>query len=223
MTNLIFMLTHHDVTIPNALDVLEEVKATKLRFIGCKDIGLPMDKLIILFGKMKKAGMTTFLEVVSASEEQHFSGVDKAVKVGADFLIGGMPAFTARTVKYLNDKKNRPKFFPYIGRVKDHPCILEGTVEQIIENGKESEKKGIDGINLLLYRYTGNIHVLFERAVQELSVPLIVAGSIDNFEKMDQQRKKGIWAFTIGGAIFEKKFAPEKGIKEQVEAVLKYL
>ena len=40
MTEFIFMLTHHDVTVPNALEVIERIKDTGLRFIGCKDIGL---------------------------------------------------------------------------------------------------------------------------------------------------------------------------------------
>src|SRR5208283_3199398 len=43
----IFMLTHHDVTIPNALQVFDEVKDTGLKCIGCKDIGLNIDQYSI--------------------------------------------------------------------------------------------------------------------------------------------------------------------------------
>ncbi len=223
MTEFIFMLTHHDVTIPNALEVFEEIKDTGLKFIGCKDIGLPIEKLQELFRKMKNADMTTFIEVVSNDEEKHFMGVEKAIRVGADYLIGGMPRFTRKTLEYLKEKKANLKFFPYIGKVIGHPCVLEGNVDEIVNNGVEFGKMGIHGINLLLYRYTGNVNLLLDRAIDTLKIPLIVAGSIDNFEKIGQMKRKNVWAFTIGGAILEKKFAPEKNIKEQVTAVLNLL
>jgi len=223
MTEFIFMLTHHDVTIPNALEVFEEIKETGLKFIGCKDIGLPNEKLQELFRKMKNADMTTFIEVVSNDEEKHFMGVEKAIRVGADYLIGGMPRFTRKTLEYLKEKKAHLKFFPYIGKVIGHPCVLEGNVDEIVNNGVEFGKMGIHGINLLLYRYTGNVNLLLDRAIDTLKIPLIVAGSIDNFEKIGQMKRKNVWAFTIGGAILEKKFVPEKNIKEQVTAVLNLL
>ncbi len=31
MTNFIFMLTHNDVTVPNALEVFEEIENTEVR------------------------------------------------------------------------------------------------------------------------------------------------------------------------------------------------
>lgn len=223
MTEFIFMLTHHDVTIPNALEVFEQIKDTGLKFIGCKDIGLPIEKLQELFRKMKNAGMITFLEVVSNDEEKHFMGVEKAIRVGADYIIGGMPRFARKTLEYLKEKKANLKFFPYIGKVIGHPCVLEGSINEIVNNGVEFERMGIHGINLLLYRYTGDVNLLLDRAIETLKIPLIVAGSIDNFEKIDQMKRKNVWAFTIGGAILEKKFAPEKNIKQQVSAVLKRL
>jgi len=223
MTELIFMLTQHDVTIPNALEVFEEIKETELKFIGCKDIGLPIEKLQELFRKMKNAGMITFLEVVSNDEEKHFMGVEKAIRVDADYLIGGMPNFVRKTLEYLKQKKADLKFFPYIGKVIGHPCIIEGSVDEIVNNGVEFEKMGVHGINLLLYRYNGNVNLLLDKAVKTLKIPLIIAGSIDDFEKIDQMKRKNVWAFTIGGAILEKKFASGKSIKEQVTAVLKRL
>ena len=223
MTEFIFMLTHHDVTIPNALEVFEEIKDTGLKFIGCKDIGLPIEKLQELFREMKNADMTTFIEVVSNDEEKHFMGVEKAIRIGADYLIGGMPRFTRKTLEYLKEKKANLKFFPYVGKVIGHPCVLEGSVDEIVNNGVEFGKMGIHGINLLLYRYTGNVNLLLDRVIDTLKIPLIVAGSIDNFEKIGQMKRKNVWAFTIGGAILEKKFAPQKNIKEQVTAVLNQL
>jgi len=223
MTEFIFMLTHHDVTVPNALEVLEEVKDTGLRFIGCKDVGLSLNQYVELFNRIKKYGLTSFLEVVTYTEEEHFKGVNLALKLGVDNLIGGMPQYTRKTLEYLREKKSKMKYFPYIGKIVDHPCILQGSIEEIINDGKEAEALGVNGINLLLYRYTGDQKMLLNKAVKELKVPLIVAGNVTNFNQIEELKKNNIWAFTIGGAIFEKKFAEKGNIREQITAVLNRL
>lgn len=224
MTELIFMLTHHDVTIPNAIQVFEnEVKGTHLKFVGCKDIGLPLYELKDLFHRMKKEGLTTFLEVVSYDENKHFEGIEKAIHVGADYIIGGMPWFAEKTASYLSRKKAKARFFPYIGKIVDHPCILQGTTKEIVSNGLEFEKKGIEGFNLLLYRYTGNVNRLFDEVTANLSVPIVYAGSVDSYERITQLKSKNVFAFTIGGAILEHKFAQVKTVRAQIESVLKFL
>ena len=223
MSELIFMLTHRDVTIPNAIEVFEEVKDTGLRFIGCKDVGLSIDKMKILFNRMKSAGMTTFLEVVTYSEEEHFAGVKTAINIGADYLIGGMPWFAEKTLKYIKENKSQVKYFPYIGQIEGHPCILKGEINYIIKNGKELEQMNVDGINLLLYRYQGDQKYLLDRIVKELKLPIIVAGSIDNFMKIEELVKRNIWAFTIGGAILERKMASSKSVRDEIMEVLKFI
>jgi hypothetical protein len=223
MTEFIFMLTHHDVTVSDALEILEKVRGTGLKYIGCKDIGLNTDQYVELFSRMKRYGMETFLEVVTYNKEEHLRGVDLALRIGADNLIGGMPSYTEMTSSYLRDKGKQVNFFPYIGKVVGHPCILEGNIEEIINDGKRSEVLGIDGINLLLYRYKGDQNELLEEAVKQLRVPLIVAGNVNNFDQIEELKKEEVWAFTIGGAIFEKKFVEDGDIENQIEAVLKRL
>ena len=216
----IFMLTHHDVTIPNALQVFDEVKDTGLKCIGCKDVGLKLEEYMELFSGFKKQGIESFLEVVTYSEEEHFRGVDLALKIGVDNLIGGMPAYTKKTMDYLKRKKSRLGFYPYIGKITEHPCIMGGSIEEVINDGKEAEKHGINGINLLLYRYTENQKKLLA-ATKALKAPLIVAGNVANFEQISELKQNKIWAFTIGGAVLEKKFVKNGSTKEQIQAVLK--
>jgi indole-3-glycerol phosphate synthase len=220
MAEFIFMLTHHDVTVPNALELFEEVKDTGLRYIGCKDIGLSREELKRLFRRFKEEGMKSFIEVVTYDENEHFRGVNTALEIGADYLIGGMPQHTLKTLDYLKEKQSKIKFFPYIGKVVGHPCIIEGSIQEILENGKETEQLKADGINLLSYRYTGNQEKLLEAVLQELNIPLIVAGNVDSYERITYLKDKGVWAFTIGGAVLEKKFVAGGTEKEQVEAVL---
>ena len=216
------MLTHHDVTIPNALEVFDEVKDTGLKCIGCKDIGLDVEQYKKLFAGFRKYGMQSFLEVVTYSEQEHFRGLELASKIGADNLIGGMPRYTKKTMDHLKQSKTKLGFYPYIGKITEHPCILGGSVDQIIKDGQEAEKYGINGINLLLYRYTEDQKRLLEET-KKLKVPLIVAGNVVNFDQIKELKQHGIWAFTIGGAILEKRFVKDGSNREQILAVLKSL
>jgi hypothetical protein len=220
-TEFILMLTHHDVTVPNALDLFQKVSRTGVKCAGCKDIGLEISKLRQLFSNMKSAGMKSFLEVVTMKEEEHFRGVDVALDIGAGFLIGGMPQYTEKTIQYLKSKKNPPKFFPYIGKIVGHPCLLRGTLEEIVEDAKRTQKLGADGINLLAYRYDGDVQKLIQKVTETIEIPLIVAGNVDSLERIRELKELGVWAFTIGGAIMERKFLTSVDESEQIRAVLR--
>jgi hypothetical protein len=217
------MLTQNDVTVPNALEVLEQVKGTGLRHVGCKDIGLSPDEYVELFSRMKRYGMATFLEVVSSDEKKHFDGVNLALKLGVDYLVGGMPQHTRKTLEFLKRSGMKMRYCPYVGGVTGHPCILGGSVDEIIESGREAETLGAYGVNLLLYRYSGDQKSLFNSVFRELRLPLIVAGNVRTFEQIEELRARNAWAFTIGGAIFEKRFAKEGSIQDQISAVLNRL
>jgi hypothetical protein len=217
LTYFIFMLTKNDLTIENALDVFDEIKDTGVRHIGFKDIGPPMDKLKILVQRMKRQDMTTYLEVVSESEEANVKSVKSAAELGVDNLIGG--TYAEQTLKMMKDKKLG--YYPYIGKIVGHPCLLRGSIEEIVADGEKKKAMGIDGINLLAYRYDGDVEKLITSVQKAVKVPLIVAGSIDSFERVRRMKDLKVDGFTIGGAILDKKFVSNGSLSDQMRAVLK--
>jgi NAD(P)H-dependent flavin oxidoreductase YrpB (nitropropane dioxygenase family) len=217
MVKFIFFLTYSDVTVYNALDVFDEIKDTGINFVGFKDVGLPEEKLKKLVGKMKKAGKTTFLEVVSATKEDNIRSAKVGVKLGVDYLIGG--TYVEETFPLI--KNTGIKYFPYIGKIVGHPCLLRGTIEEIAKDARRVEALGANGIDLLAYRYDGDVEHLIKSIQKAVKIPLIIAGSIDSFEKVRKMAELGVWAFTIGGAVFDKKFAPKGTLSDQISAVLK--
>ena len=67
--DIIIMLTHHDVTVPDAAEVFEQCKdLDQVKLWGFKNVGLPKDQMKALVQAMKAAGKTTFLEVVTYDE-----------------------------------------------------------------------------------------------------------------------------------------------------------
>jgi hypothetical protein len=216
MTEFIFMETYNDMTRADAISVYKEIRDSNVKYIGFKDIGLPMKQLKELHAMMKKDGRTTFLEVVSASEKETLQSTKVALELGVDYLIGG--TYIDSTLPLI--KNTKIKYFPYVGKIVDHPCKLRGSIEEIVNDTKKVKEKGIPGINLLGYRYNGDVEQLIEK-VNAVGLPIIVAGSIDSYERVSKMKDMNIWAFTIGGAIFDKKFVAQGSLTDNIDAVLK--
>lgn len=211
------MLTYNDMTVKNALKIYEEIRNTGVKLVGFKDIGLPLDQLKKLVKMIRDDGRNIFLEVVSESEEASIKSAKTAVELGVDYLIGG--TYIKETLPIIHETEIR--FFPYIGKIVDHPCLLRGSIEEIVEDAKRVEKLGVPGINLLAYRYDGDVEKLVKSVQKAVKIPLIVAGSINSYERVRKMKELDIWAFTIGGAIFDRKFVPQGSNSENIEAVLK--
>ena len=211
------MLTYNDVTVKNALDLFEESKDLPVEFWGFKDIGLDKEQMKQLVSRMKAVGKTTFLEVVHYEENECLEAAKLALECGVDYLTGTI--FYNSILKLVKDRDI--KYFPFFGNIHGHPVILGGRIDEIVRHGKELEEKGVDGLDLVAYRYedVGKVEELARRCAEEISIPLISAGSINSWQRVEQTNAYGVWAFTIGSAFFDRKFVPEGSFKEQIMAV----
>ena len=213
---LIVMLTHNDCTVENAYQIFEQCKNSKAKFWGFKEKPLPLEKMKELYAYMKKCGKMTFLEVVEYTEKECLEGAKAAVECGVDILIG--TCFYDSVNEYC--KKNNLKYMPFVGKVKERPSILEGSVEDMIKEAKEYLKKGVYGFDLLGYRYTGDATKLNKEFVSMVDAPVCLAGSINSYDRLDEVKETSPWAFTIGGAFFENKF--DGTFDEQIDKVCDY-
>lgn len=216
---LIVMLTHHDCTVENALELFEELKDTPVQHWGFKDVGLPTAKMKILLRRMKASGKTTYLEVVSLSEEEGLAGAQLAVEGGFDILMGTVFFDSIRA--YLQDKP--VKYYPFPGHVHSHPSILDGSLESITRHARHLESHGVQGLDLLTYRYTGDAPRMLQEVTHAVRIPVVSAGSIDSFLRIEQVSQAGAWGFTIGSAFFEKKFIPQGSFRDNMLAVWDFL
>lgn len=216
---LIVMLTHNDRTVPDALELFERTKDYPIRHWGFKDVGLPSPEMQRVAKAMKDAGKTTFLEVVSLSEEEGLRGARLAVDSGFDVLMGTV--YYPSIVEYLDDKSVR--YYPFPGRVHSHPSVLDGTIDEIVAHACELASYGAQGLDLLTYRYNGEASRLLQHVVEATQVPVISAGSIASFERINEVWNAGAWGFTIGSAFFEKRFLPEGSFEENIWTVCSWL
>lgn len=216
---LIVMLTKNDMTVANAFEVFEEAKDAPARFWGFKEVGIPKDEMKRLVKRMKECKKTTFLEVVEYTEEKCIEGARIGAECGFDILMGTL---YFDSVKKIADEAGM-KYYPFIGKVHDRPSILDGDIAEMIQEGKALiEEKAVEGFDLLGYRYTGDAPTLNTEFVKNIPAKVCLAGSVASFERLDEIRETGAWAFTIGSAFFDKKFG-DNSFKEQIETVIAYM
>jgi len=217
---LIVMLTNNDETVENAIEIFEDCKDLEVECWGFKDVGLPIAKMKKLVKNMEEANKKTFLEVVSLTEKEGLEGAKLAVECGFDYLTGTV--FYEEIANYLIDK--HPKYFPFCGKVYGHPSILDGSVEEIIDHAKDIFKKGADGVDLLAYRYIEDADKrLIKDFLKHIKKPVVLAGSINSWDRLEKILNYNPWGFTVGTAFFNNKFVKEGSFKDQIISVLSYI
>jgi hypothetical protein len=220
LDKIIVMLTYNDVTVKNAKEVFESCKDLPVKNWGFKDVGLPPAEMKELYSIMKQAGKSTFLEVVTYSEEECMRGAKVASDCGVEHLMG--------TIFYdkVNDfiKTTGLKYMPFVGEVSESPSILKGTAASMLAQEDRYKKAGVFGIDLLGYRYVdGDPEALSAEYISKGQLPCVLAGSIDSEKRMDIVLKMNPWGFTMGSALFNKKFVKDGTFRENLEHVVKYL
>jgi len=217
----IFMLTRADRTVPDAVDRLAEVLASGVRHIGFKDIGLPLPELHRLAKAIRQGGAAVYLEVVSLDAASEAASARVAVELGVDCLLGGtrpdvvLPVIAGTGIRY----------YPFAGRIMGHPSVLEGTEAEIVASARRiANLDGVHGLDLLAYRFGGDVRALIQAVCTAVAKPVIVAGSIDRPDRVTAAVHAGAAAFTVGTAALDGAFpARSASLAHQIEAIQKAL
>ncbi len=215
----IFMLTRNDKTVESAEVHLETALAEGVHHIGFKDIGLPFARLKKLNDAIKAGGATSYLEVVSLDKESEIASAKAAVDIGVDVLLGGthvdavLPILRATGIEY----------FPFPGKISGHPSVLDGSVEEIVSSAKDlTSRDGVHGLDLLAYRSPGDVEALMAAVCAATDKPVIMAGSIDNRDRVADVQKSGAAGFTVGTAALDGDYPAQAGdLSFQLQAIMK--
>lgn len=200
----IFMLTRNDLTVPDAAAHLETALEAGVRHVGFKDVGLPHEDLRGLAARIRAAGATCWLEVVSLDREAEIASVRAAVAIGVDRLLGGCrpgdagPMLAEAGIAY----------HPFPGRVTGHPSVLEGDAAEIAASARAlAARPDVAGLDLLAYRGSGAIEPMTAAVcAAAFGKPVIAAGSIDRAERVAAMARAGCAGFTVGTAALDGAF-----------------
>jgi hypothetical protein len=212
------MLTRADRTVPDALDVLDDIRSVGLTHIGFKDVGVAPDVLAVIARRIRETGATSYMEVVSTTPDACLRSALVAREIGVDRLLGGtivdevLAALAGSAVQYL----------PFPGRPFDHPTKLGGSPELVEADCRRYGSMGCAGVDLLAHRATEAPPLELVRAARRGTEGiLLVAGGVGRPEQVRALAAEGVDAFTVGSAVFDGSFAPEVGsMRSQLGAVL---
>ena len=216
MIEFIFMLTRDDVTLKDAREVYASIADSGVRHVGCKDVGLPREELARFMDEIRANGHVSYLEVVSETDEDTLNSARVAAEVRPDYLIGGTLIEPVQEII----AGTGIKFFPYVGQIVGHPCLLRGSIDEIVADTERAAELGVDGINLLAYRFDGDVEALTRAVVSATDLPVICAGSVDSVERIRALEACGAWAFTIGTAALDGVLVENTPLSGQLEAAL---
>ena len=212
------MLTRSDETIVDCLETWDAIERVGLRHAGFKDVGVDIATLVELNKRMQATGVTTYLEVVSTSVEGCLRSSRAAIEIGVDRLMGGTQVDdTLRIIE-----RSGIDYLPFPGLPLGHPTQLGGDAELIERHCKDFESRGCAGVDLLAYRSTDAAPLDLVRAARRGTAGyLVVAGSVSTAAQIADLRAAGADAFTIGSAVFDGSFSPNKGhVVSQLRDVL---
>jgi hypothetical protein len=216
--NFIFMLTRGDRTVSDAERRVDEGVKGGVTHLGFKDVGLPQTTLERVAARIRSAGATLYMEVVSLDAASEEASAHMAVELNVNVLMGGthaevvLPVIAGTNIKY----------YPFPGVVVGHPSSLIGTIDSIAASAETlAGRQGVHGLDLLAYRFDGAVPELIRRVCLAAGAkPVIVAGSLDSAERIGVAIRSGAAAFTVGTAAFDARFPVSSQLTDQLAYIL---
>ncbi len=113
------------------------------------------------------------------------------------------------------------RYMPFPGRVAGIPSVLAGPAEDIVRSAAAlAGQEGVHGLDLLAWRYDGDVETLIARVAGVTDKPVVVAGSVDSAARIAALRSAGAWGFTVGTAALDGVFpARLPGLAGQLAAI----
>jgi hypothetical protein len=215
----IFMATQDDVTLRDARAYIEAALALGVVNLGFKDVGLPRSALHELARAIRAGGGRSFLEVVSLDRDSELASAAAAADFGVDWLLGGVRADEVAPIA----RAAGLSYAPFPGEIVGHPSVLRGAREEIVASAQTlCALEGVAGLDLLAYRSAVDAPTLIRAVAGAVDKPVIVAGSIDEPERVRAAASGGAAGFTVGSAAIARAYAPgERDFAAQIRAILR--
>jgi len=220
VSEFIFMLTHNDATVPDAIAVWRQLAETDVRYVGFKDVGIKPEARRALIEAIHESGRPVMLEVVSESLDAELRCAEAAASLGVEYLLGGV--HVAEVVPLLDGTAVR--YLPFVGRPGGHPVRLQGTVEEIVASARSlAGVPAVAGVDLLAYRHEADPEAVAAGVIDAIDLPVVIAGSVDSEQRVRRICELGAWAFTVGSALFDGGFGPPGAtLAERASALLDF-
>ena len=218
MSEFIFMLTRNDTTLADAREVYASIADTGVRHVGCKDVGLPREELRELMADIRGHGHVSYLEVVAETEQDTLQSARVAADVRPDYLIGGT---LIEPVQQIIEGTRHP-LLPVRRRDRraTRACCAAPSIA-IAEDARRAEAAGVDGINLLAYRYDGDVPALVRARLRgDVAAASSPRARSTPWPASASSTTSACGRFTIGTAALDGKLEGDADLQSQLRTAL---
>ncbi len=216
MTGLhfILMLTERDVTIPDAIEVYETVTGTGLHYVAFKDVGADRGMLEDLTAAVNEDGLLTLLEIADVTEAGQDAGVDLALQLGVDIIVGTWRPESAAVIESVKQSA----YFPFLGSLSGSPLQLQGSPADLAAQMSElAANAGVAGAVLMPYRQKEHSpDELMPSVIRAADLPILIAGGVESSEQIMAIDRAGAWGFTMGAGALKLRHEDAGSVRRKV-------
>ena len=130
------MLTHNDVTVPDAYEVFDSCRDLPVYDWGFKSAGISDEGICRLFSSMKESGKTTFYEIIERNKPAYERGGRLAAQVKFDYCMGSKYDDHLHAIL----RGHGIRFSPTLGKpgcfYEGRHGVLMGTPDEIVAEAK---------------------------------------------------------------------------------------
>lgn len=215
---IIVMLTHNDITVPDARECFAAAADLPVTYWGFKDNGLEPAEMKLLVDDFRAAGKIPVLEAVTFDHSELMRAVSIAIDCGMEYFTGS--SFSQEAMERVHAAGL--KYFPFCGEVAGPVISLTGEDRKVVDDAQDQLLRGADGVDLVAYRYTGGDPIdLARKTVEQVGAErVVIAGSINSAERMRTMQEIGAFGYTMGGALFEGAFVPGGSFRDNLTEVV---
>ena len=150
MIEFIFMLTHHDRTVPNAEEVLGRAARDRPALRGLQGRRRHARAAARPRRPCARRRAARSCSRWSRPAGTRAGSVRAAVDAGVDWVLGGTHAAEAAALL----AGTGIRYCPFPGTIVGHPSVLQGEIDEIARSAAElTALDGVHGVDLLAYRH----------------------------------------------------------------------
>lgn len=218
----IAMLAKKDANVESIPEIIDACRGIPVSSWGFKSTGLSDEDILGISKCLNEAGKQVYVEVVTYTQEEYFR-IAELAKSGLIYCVTGTIYDSAMHSKL---KECGVKYIPIVGKTIGLNGVITKPLEDIVADAVRVCAEDTDGISIMAYRHLqldGNEIIKAVRSAIPEQSKLMVVGSVNSFERIDNVIALGADFFSIGSALFNAQFVPDADFRSNLSEVADYL
>jgi len=167
-----------------------------------------------LTAAVNEDGLLTLLEIADVTEAGQDAGVDLALQLGVDIIVGTWRPESAAVIESVKQSA----YFPFLGSLSGSPLQLQGSPADLAAQMSElAANAGVAGAVLMPYRQKEHSpDELMPSVIRAADLPILIAGGVESSEQIMAIDRAGAWGFTMGAGALKLRHEDAGSVRRKV-------